>query len=74
MPTLEDLNESLRSLRKDEGSIKEAIEWKQKEEKYDKMAYDVFLIYSSYLNAGFTEAQAWEMLITLIKTNNKLYS
>lgn len=74
MPTLEELNEALRSHKEAERSTMEAIERKRKEEKYAEVADDVFSIYSSYLNAGFTEAQAWEMLITLIKTNNKLYS
>lgn len=30
-------------------------------------AKEVFEIYSSFISVGFTEEQAWELLITLIK-------
>lgn len=32
------------------------------EEKYDEMAIEIKDIYASYIKAGFTEKQAWELL------------
>ena len=32
------------------------------EEKYDEMAIEIKGIYDSYIKAGFTEKQAWELL------------
>lgn len=32
------------------------------EEKYDEMAIEIKGIYASYIKAGFTEKQAWELL------------
>ncbi len=47
--------------------LKAQISDQEKVEQYDKMAMDVRNIYDSYLKVGFTEEQAWEMLITHIR-------
>ena len=37
------------------------------EEKYDEMAIEIKGIYDSYIKAGFTEKQAWELLTIEMK-------
>lgn len=49
-------------------SLEEQREQALKEEKYDESATELFNIYKSYIKAGFTEEQAWE-LVTIQLTN-----
>lgn len=49
-------------------SLEEQREQALKEEKYDESATELFNIYKSYIKAGFTEEQAWE-LVTIRLTN-----
>ena len=42
-----------------------------KEEKYDEGATAVKGIYDSYIKAGFTEKQAWELLTISMKNASK---
>lgn len=49
-------------------SLEEQREAALKEEKFDESATELFNIYKSYIKAGFTEEQAWE-LVTIRLTN-----
>ena len=49
-------------------SLEEQRKQALKEEKYDESATELFNIYKSYIKAGFTEEQAWE-LVTIQLTN-----
>lgn len=49
-------------------ALEEQREQALKEEQYDEGASQIFAIYQSYIKAGFTEAQAWE-LVTIQLTN-----
>lgn len=49
-------------------SLEEQREQALKDEKYDESATELFNIYKSYIKAGFTEEQAWE-LVTIQLTN-----
>lgn len=49
-------------------SLEEQREQALKEEKYDESATELFNVYNSYIKAGFTEEQAWE-LVTILFTN-----
>ena len=49
-------------------SLEEQREQALKEEKYDESATELFNIYKSFIKAGFTEEQAWE-LVTIQLTN-----
>lgn len=49
-------------------SLEEQREQALKEEKYDESATELHNLYESYVKAGFTEEQAWE-LVTILFTN-----
>lgn len=49
-------------------SLEEQREQALKDEKYDESATELFNVYRSYIKAGFTEEQAWE-LVTIQITN-----
>lgn len=49
-------------------SLEEQREQALKDEKYDESATELFNVYKSYIKAGFTEEQAWE-LVTIQLTN-----
>lgn len=49
-------------------ALEEQREQALKEEQYDETANQLFAIYQSYIKAGFTEEQAWE-LVTIQLTN-----
>lgn len=49
-------------------SLEEQREQAIKDEKYDESAKELFNIYQSYIEAGFTEEQAWT-LVTIQITN-----
>lgn len=67
--TLEELNESLQHFTDCVVSTKEEIAKAQRAEQHKKDAEEIYSIYSSFVMAGFTPEQAWEMLITLTKNN-----
>ena len=69
MSKLEELNETLQHYKDCVVSTKEEIAKTQRDELYQKEADTLFSIYSSFVSAGFTHEQAWEMLITSIKCN-----
>lgn len=50
-------------------NLEEQREQALKEEKYDEAAQELHRMYTSYINAGFTEEQAWE-LVRIITTNS----
>lgn len=41
------------------------------EEQFDEGALNIFNIYKSYIKAGFTEAQAWELLLIQFENATK---
>ena len=49
-------------------NLEEQREQALKEEKYDEAAQELHNIYQSYISAGFSEEQAWELV--KIITNN----
>ncbi len=51
-------------------SAMKEIEKGKKDENNVKKAKELFSIYSSFISAGFNEEQAWESLITIIKSIN----
>lgn len=46
--------------------LKEEMELEQREENQRKTAEEVRGVYQSYLDAGFTEEQAWEIFMTIL--------
>lgn len=49
--------------------LKEDLEREKREEANDKMANEILEIYDSFIRAGFTKEQAWEIFMTLLKKN-----
>lgn len=50
-------------------SLEEQREQALKTEKYDEFATEVHNLYNSYIKAGFTEEQAWELVkLVIVKT------
>ena len=67
--TLEELNEDLQHLKDAVIATKEEIAKAERAERHKKEAEEIYSVYSSFVMAGFTPEQAWEMLITLTKNN-----
>ena len=51
--------------------LKEQLDKKKEEEKYDDIATDMRNMYNSFVNAGFTEDQAWELVRTVFENGTK---
>ena len=49
--------------------LKQQLEEQSRTEQYNKSASEIYNIYTSFVNAGFTEEQAWELFINIIKNN-----
>lgn len=50
-------------------SLEEQREQALKTERYDESATEVHNLYNSYIKAGFTEEQAWELVkLVIVKT------
>ena len=73
--TVRGLTEQLTDLRRDINSeIKKLEEQRKKavvEEQFDEGASNVFNLYKSYIKAGFTEVQAWELLLIQFENATK---
>lgn len=73
--TVKELTEQLTDLRRNRNSkIKKLEEQREKavvEEQFDEGASNVFNMYKSYIKAGFTEAQAWELLLIQFENATK---
>ena len=52
-------------------SLEEQRENALKAEKYDESAKDLRNMYTSYINAGFTEEQAWALTLTIVQNGTK---
>ena len=46
--------------------LKAQLSEQSKVEQFDKCATDMRNVYESYINAGFTEKEAWEIFITQV--------
>ena len=64
MITKTELENNIRELR-------EQLEQEKKNDEYHRQAREVYSIYQSYVAAGFTEEQAWEIIITHINNIKK---
>jgi hypothetical protein len=51
--------------------LKKQLDKKKEEEKYDDIATDMRNMYNSFVNAGFTEDQAWELVRTVFENGTK---
>ena len=73
--TVRGLREQLTDLRRNRNSeIKKLEEQRKKavvEEQFDEGASNVFNLYKSYIKAGFTEAQVWELLLIQFENATK---
>lgn len=52
-------------------SLEEQREEALKTEKYDEAAMELHNMYNSYIKAGFTEEQAWELTLTIMRNGTK---
>lgn len=52
-------------------SLEEQRENALKAEKYDESAKELYNMYTSYINAGFTEEQAWALTLTIVQNGTK---
>lgn len=77
--TAKELTEQVRELHKKQTEEMKQLEEQREEalktEKYDEGATELKNMYDSYIRAGFTEAQAWELTITIVSngTNKTLF-
>ena len=53
-------------------NLKHQLEDKKKEEQYDDTATELHNMYASYVKAGFTEEQSWELTKIIINNGTKL--
>lgn len=47
-------------------NLKQQLEDKNKEEKFDAYATELYTMYTAYIKAGFTEEQAWVITETIV--------
>lgn len=52
-------------------SLEEQRENALKAEKYDESSKELHNMYTSYINAGFTEEQAWALTLTIVQNGTK---
>lgn len=52
-------------------SLEEQREQALKDEKFDEGAKELHRMYTSYINAGFTEEQAWELTRIIVTNGTK---
>ena len=50
--------------------LEKELEKSKEHEKNTKMAMDIYDLYRSYVEVGFTEEQAWEIFIAQVKRVN----
>ena len=66
MTKTQELTKQVRELNMKQTEEMQALEAEREkaleEEKYDEMAIEIKGIYDSYIKAGFTEEQAWQLL------------
>ena len=62
--TIQEIDEDIAALRKEKEKVK-----RQKEQQ--EIAELTREVYQSYVDAGFTEGEAWEIFMTLLNKNNK---
>lgn len=60
------VNQTKAELEAEIKNLKEQLENKKKEEQFDDCAKNCHSMYASYVKAGFTEEQAWELTKNLI--------
>ena len=52
-------------------NLEEEREQALKEEKYDEAAQELHNMYESYIRAGFTEEQAWELTLIIMSNGDR---
>ena len=53
-------------LKRDIENLQNELEFAEKDDQYHEMAADIRLVYDSFVDVGFTEDQAWEIVRTII--------
>lgn len=62
------MNAFLNELKEKSENIKELIKEQEQKALWDNAAKSTMGIYKAYLDAGFTEEQAWQIIINMIQT------
>ena len=62
------MNAYLNELKEKSENIKELIKEQEQKAQWDKAAESTMGIYKAYVDAGFTEEQAWQIIINMIQT------
>lgn len=70
--TKKELIEELTKAKENVEKLKEALVKVENRKKYDEAALETKAMYDSFINAGFTEAQAFSIIMTMISTCGKL--
>lgn len=74
-PTVKELTEQVIELNKKQieemRQLEEQREEALKTEKYDEGAVELKNMYDSYIRAGFSEEQAWELTIIIVSNGTK---
>lgn len=70
--TREDLYNDINQKKKEIESLKERIEKLAKYEKYDESASECAAMKDSFVRAGFTDEQAFEILLVCLKAQYKI--
>ena len=66
-PTLEELDEELDELHRNFRELAEKREAVKVKHEQDEAAKQMFGLYQSFIDGGFTEVQAWKIFITFLK-------
>lgn len=63
--TKQELVEEIDALKKELENVKNV-------EQYEEGAYQIKALHTAFMNAGFTDAQAFELILTMIQTNSNI--
>ena len=65
--TVEEMDEQLDDMRRDFTRLIGIREERKRKAEQDEAAREIYSLYKSFVKGGFTEEQAWEMLMTIVK-------